>query len=281
MSDGSGARSLREGAKRGEIKAFIGVYDVFSAAIAARRYDALFLSGFSFAASHYGLPDRGFIAWSDMVEFARRIRAVLPGPHLLVDIDDGYGDADVACHVVRLLKEAGATGFVLEDQRRPRRCGHYEGKQLLELEEFLPKLEQVLAARADCLLVARTDATESEEIFRRARAFADLGADAVLVDGIPDLGVVKELRREVGCPLVVNQIAGGHTPSYTLGELDAAGASFVIYSTPCLFAAQTAVEEALASLDARDGRLDGPGAGANLAQCTTLLDDVLARRDER
>ena len=264
----------------GEVTPFIGVYDVFSAAIAAKRFDNLFLSGFGFAASHYGLPDRGFIAWSDMVDFVRRVRSVLPRPRLLVDIDDGYGDADVACHVVRLLNAAGATGFVLEDQRRPRRCGHYEGKQLLELDEFLPKLERVLAARDTSFLVARTDAAETEDIFRRARAFADAGADAVLVDAIPDLGVVKELRREIGRPLVVNQIAGGRTPSYTLGELGAAGASFVIYSTPCLFAAQAAVEEALDSLEIRDGRLGGPSAGTDLAQCTALLDEVHARWDD-
>ena len=258
MSEGSGGEFIRDVAAREDIEAFVGVYDVFSAAITARRFDNLFLSGFGFAASHYGLPDRGFISWSDMVEYTRRIRAVLPRPRLLVDIDDGYGDADVACHVVGLLAAAGATGFVLEDQRRPRRCGHYSGKQLLELDEFLPKLERVLAQRGDCFVVARTDATEPDDVLRRARAFADAGADAVLVDGVPDLGVVAELRRAIDRPLVVNQLAGGRTPSYSLGELRDAGASFVIYSTPSLFAAQAAMEAALDSLKARDGRLGGP-----------------------
>ena len=82
----------------------VGIYDVFSASVAARRFDALFVSGFGFAASHYGMPDVGFIAWPDVLAFVRRLRSVLPRHHLLVDIDDGYVDVDVACHVVRVLR---------------------------------------------------------------------------------------------------------------------------------------------------------------------------------
>ena len=105
---------------------------MFSASIAARHFKGLFLSGFGFAASHYGLPDIGFIAWGDMVAYVQRVRTVLPRHHLLVDMDDGYGDADIACHVTRLLESVGASGVVIEDQRRPRRCGHFNGKQLLD-----------------------------------------------------------------------------------------------------------------------------------------------------
>lgn len=271
-----GAGELRDGAHRGDLFGFVGIYDVFSALLAEKWFDGLFVSGFGFAASHYGLPDRGYIAWSDVVDFVRRIRAVLPRPHLLVDIDDGYGDPDVAAHVVKLLASAGATGIVLEDQRRPRRCGHFEGKQLLDVEEFLPKLHSVRDARGDCLLVARTDASEPADMLHRARVYADAGADAVLVDAITDIGMVTEIRRAIGRPVVVNQLAGGRTPSWSNTELVSAGASFVIYSTPCLFAAQAAVEAALAALRAGDGRLGR--TGTDLAQCTALLDDAAAHR---
>ena len=83
-----------------DILSFIGVYDVFSASIAAKYYDGVFISGFGFAASYYGLPDIGFIAWSDILAFVQRVRTVIPQHHLLVDIDDGYADPEVACHVV-------------------------------------------------------------------------------------------------------------------------------------------------------------------------------------
>src|SRR5262245_58193425 len=163
MREGSGVshgRRLRAALKGRAPIPFIGIYDVFSATLAARHFDALFVSWFGFAASQYGMPDIGFIAWSDMVACVQRLRAVLPAPHLLVDIDDGYGDVEVACHVVRLLESVGASGVVLEDQKRPRRCGHLDGKQLLELDEFRARLRLVLAARRDLVVVARTDATD-------------------------------------------------------------------------------------------------------------------------
>src|SRR5580658_8146411 len=106
---------LRERIQSAEILPVIGIYDVFSASLTARNFDALFVSGFGFAASHYGLPDIGFIAWTDIVDFVRRLVAVVPEKHLLVDIDDGYCDTAVACHVATSLEQLGASGVVLED----------------------------------------------------------------------------------------------------------------------------------------------------------------------
>jgi 2-methylisocitrate lyase-like PEP mutase family enzyme len=161
---------------------------------------------------------------------------------------------------------------VLEDQRRPRRCGHYDGKQLLPLDEFVVKLERVLATRRELVVVARTDATDDAERRRRARAFAHAGADAILVEGVEDLGLFSRLRAEVGTPLAFNQIAGGKSPRCTLTELSDAGVSLVNYSTPCLFAAQAAIDEAMAELRRRDGLLPEPGPDqVGLADCTALL----------
>ena len=113
----------------------------------------MFVSGFGFAASYYGLPDIGFIAWPDMVGFVQRLRLAFPQQHLLVDIDDGYVDPEVACHVVEHLERIGASGVILEDQKRPRRCGHVAGKQILPLEEYLEKLNLVLETRSDLVVV--------------------------------------------------------------------------------------------------------------------------------
>src|SRR5215470_20096681 len=149
-------RDLRKEMTARNIIPFIGVYDVFSATLAAKHFDALFISGFGFAASHYGLPDIGFIGWPDIVAFVQRVRTVLPSHHILVDIDDGYADIEVAAHVVSLLETSGASGVVLEDQERPRRCGHFDGKQLMGLDEYIVKLKRVLAARRDMIVIART-----------------------------------------------------------------------------------------------------------------------------
>ena len=256
---------------------FIGVYDVFSASIAAKYYDGIFISGFGFAASYYGLPDIGFIAWSDIVAFVQRVRSILPHHLILVDIDDGYVDTEVACHVVSLLESIGASGVILEDQKRPRRCGHVDGKLLMEQDTFLTKLNKVLATRHDLFVVARTDASEPDDILRRAKAYANAGADAILADGIADLNVLKVLKAEVEKPLVFNQIAGGKSPTCSLDDLKEAGVSLVNYSTPCLFAAQAALDTEMQLLIERNCFLQKDRVG--VPECTVHLERNIASRN--
>jgi 2-methylisocitrate lyase-like PEP mutase family enzyme len=257
----------------------IGVFDMFSASVAARHYDSLFVSGFGFAASYYGLPDIGFIAWPDMVNFVQRLRLAFPGHHLLVDIDDGYVDPEVACHVVRHLHAIGASGVIIEDQQRPRRCGHVDGKLILPLEAYLEKLELVLENRGDLVVVARTDATEEAEILRRAEALAATEADMILVDGVRSVEWIRKVQEATGGkPLLFNQIAGGKSPRLSLAELAEFKVSATIYSTPCLFAAQSAMDEALVKLQNDDGRLPVMGEGSvGVAECLALLERNLSR----
>ena len=263
----------------GKTVPFLGVYDAFSASVAARYFGGLFVSGFGFAASYYGLPDIGFIAWPDILAFVQRLRGILPSHHLLVDIDDGYCDTEVACHVVSALDALGAFGVVLEDQKRPRKCGHFEGKQILELDEYLVKLRRVLEAKGDLFVVARTDSSDPADIRRRVKAFAEAGADAILVDGLRDLEMLKSVKAEAGRPLVFNQIAGGKSPPCNLSQLRDFGVSVVIYSTPCLFAVQHAMECTMKVLRSSDGYLPAPGAeGVGVKSCTTLMNDNLARK---
>ncbi|AKN70313.1 carboxyvinyl-carboxyphosphonate phosphorylmutase [Streptomyces sp. PBH53] len=260
----------------------IGVFDMFSASVAAQHYDGMFVSGFGFAASHYGLPDIGFIAWPDIIAFVQRLRLAFPRQHLLVDIDDGYVDPETACHVVQSLEAVGASGVILEDQKRPRRCGHVDGKQVLPLEEYLEKLDMVLRARRDLVVVARTDATEEDEILRRAKALAATDADVVLVDGVRSVDWIHKVRRVIGDkPLLFNQIAGGKSPRLSLSELTDLGVDVAIYSTPCLFAAQTAIDRALTDLKAADGRLPQTGPDTvGVAECLALLEKNISRHHE-
>ncbi|MBV8541125.1 MAG: isocitrate lyase/PEP mutase family protein [Pseudonocardiales bacterium] len=261
------------------ITPLIGVFDMFSASVAAQHYDGLFVSGFGFAASYYGLPDIGFIAWPDMVNFVQRLRLAFPRHHLLVDIDDGYVDAEVACHVVEHLERIGASGVILEDQKRPRRCGHVAGKQLLPLQEYVEKLNLVLQTRRDLFVVARTDATEEAEILRRAQVLAATDADALLVDGVRSVEAIREVRAVIGGkPLLFNQIAGGTSPRLSLTELEDAGVDVAIYSTPCLFAAQAAMDKAMLELRAEDGRLPEVDTGnVGIAAALAMLERNISR----
>jgi 2-methylisocitrate lyase-like PEP mutase family enzyme len=274
-------QALELAADQQQILPFVGIYDLFSASLAADRFEALFLSGFGLAASAFGLPDIGFIGWGDLTTTTSRLRALLPNHHLLVDIDDGFGDATVASHVARTLERSGASGVVLEDQARPRRCGHLDGKNLLPLQEYLVKLEAVLADRSSLVVVARTDASDPQEIVTRVQAFEQAGCDAVLADGIKDLELIAQIRAAVACPVFSNVIGGGKVPPCSREDLAGQGVQGLIYSTPCLFAAQGAIEQALDDLSDAAADLSGTLASTRqLAHCNAVLQANLKRAGE-
>ena len=92
----SAGDEFRRRLRKRRLLPLIGVYDVFSALIAADRFEGVFCSGYGFAASAYGLPDVGYVNWRDMADFATKIRHAIPDTHILVDVDDGFGDLVVA-----------------------------------------------------------------------------------------------------------------------------------------------------------------------------------------
>jgi 2-methylisocitrate lyase-like PEP mutase family enzyme len=250
-------QSMRDRIATNDMLPLIGVYDVFSSILASHKFEAIFCSGYGFAASHYGLPDEGFIAWTDMVSYVKRIRGVLKHTHIVVDIDDGHGDHNNAAIFAKRLEQVGASAVILEDQRRPKRCGHLPGKEILSLDEYMPKLEAVLNVCDELFVIARTDATDFEESIIRVKEFVKCGVDGVLVEGISDTRNISKIREAVGdeVSLVVNLIAGGKTPPISLSELGNLGANIVNYSTPCLFAAHSAIDKALDELLGSDGKL--------------------------
>jgi len=225
-----------------KILPLVGVYDVFSALVASKYFDGIFVSGFSTAASAYGLPDVGFVNWRDQVDISTRIRHVLPDSHILVDIDDGFGDEVIASNTVKLLENNNLSAVMMEDQKRPRMCGHFDNKEVLPLNEYLIKLKTVLSICNDIFVIARTDTLVEEDGFKRAVKYAEAGANGVMVEAITDLEVVYNLSNEIECPIMVNQLQGGKSPNWSLQELEDAGVSIVIYSTPALFSAQYGME---------------------------------------
>jgi 2-methylisocitrate lyase-like PEP mutase family enzyme len=158
-----------------------------------------------------------------------------------------------------------------------------DGKQILPLEEYLEKLDLVLRTRENLLVVARTDATDEAEILLRARALAETDADVLLVDGVRSVDWIRKVREVIGDkPLLFNQIAGGKSPRLSLSELEQLGVNVAIYSTPCLFAAQTAIENAMLELRAADGRLPEITAGdVGVAQSLALLERNISRNHTR
>lgn len=163
-------------------------FDALQARMArAAGFEAVYMTGFGTAAAR-GHPDLGLLTMSEMVANARTLASAIDVP-LICDADTGYGNALNVARTVHEYEAAGAAGLHLEDQVWPKRCGFLEGKQVIPLDDMLPKLRAALDAREDpdFVVIARTDALQPygwDEAERRARAYAEAGADLVFVDGI-------------------------------------------------------------------------------------------------
>jgi len=247
----------------GEPLALPGVYDALGATLAARAgFRAVFLSGYALSATRLARPDVGLLTQTEVLDAARRIAAAVDVP-LIADADTGYGDAGNVERTVRELVQAGAAGCFLEDQVWPKRCGHMEGKQVVPLEEYLEKLGAALAARAPGFHVtARTDARAPlglDEAIRRARAFAEAGADAVFVEAPRSADEMAAIRAALPpeLPLVANMVEGGKTPRRTVAECAAAGFRIVVLPIAGLLAATHALGDVYAAI-----RRDGSSASA-------------------
>ncbi len=236
---------FRRRIQENKILPLIGVYDVFSAKIVAERFEGVFCSGYGYAASSYGLPDVGYVNWRDMTDFATKIRHAIPTTHILVDVDDGFGDEVVASNTIRILESNGLSAVMMEDQKRPRRCGHFGGKVILPAEEYLIKLKNVIKTRQSIFVIARTDVSDPSEAIDRAVSYAENGADGVMMEAIRDLKTLSKLRSQLSVPIMINQLHGGKSPNWRFDEIEDAGASIVICSTPCLFSAQYGIERYL------------------------------------
>lgn len=232
-----------------------GVYDALSARLADEAgFEVLFISGYSVSATRLGLPDYGYLTQTEIVEAARVVCANTDRP-VIVDADTGYGNALNVGRTARLLHEAGAAGIFLEDQRWPKRCGHFEGKQVVEREVWLTKLRAVMDLRkqgVDLFLVARTDARAAaslDEAVVRANAARDLGCDAIFVEAPrsrEELETVAEQVPEV--VRVANMIEGGKTPLLDEDELHELGHDLIVTPLSGLLAATKALRATYGAL---------------------------------
>jgi len=264
-----------------------GVYDALSARLAVEAgFGAVFLSGYAMAATRLAAPDVGLLTQTEVLETARLVCAAVPCP-VIVDIDTGYGGPVNVERTVAELVRMGAAGCFLEDQQWPKRCGHMEGKRIIPLEEYLPKLAAAVRARAATRfhITARTDARAVEgldEAIHRARAFADAGADAVFVEAPEAVEEMARVRAAVPArvPLVANMVEQGKTPLRSADELRRAGYGIVVVPVAGLMASVHALRALYAALR-RDGRTAAMAAVMTaFGELNTLLGlEELARRE--
>jgi 2,3-dimethylmalate lyase len=235
-----------------------GVYDALSAKLATGAgFRAMLLSGYCLSATRLGEPDFGLVTQTEVLDAAARITAAVGVP-VLVDIDTGYGNAFNVERTVRELVRMGAAGCFLEDQVWPKRCGHMDGKRIIPLDEYLPKLAAARQAGGpDFWITARTDAcgvVGLDEAIRRGQAFARHGASCVFVEAPESLDDMARVRAAIPAdvPLVANMVEQGKTPLRNARDLAAAGYRLVLVPVAPLLASAHALRALYATL-ARDG----------------------------
>lgn len=278
-------RRLRELLKEPGVIRSLGAHDVFTARlIELAGLETVFLGGFGTSASLLGLPDVGFITMTEMADAVRRMAQRVSIP-VVADGDTGHGDLHNVVRTVREFESAGAAGILLEDQVTPKRCGHFEGKRLIPIEEMTLKLRAALDARRDpdFVIIARTDARAVEGIdgaIRRARQYGETGADVCFIEAPESRQELERIPREVPFPLLVNMLTGGVTPILPAPELGRLGYKIVVCPIESLLIMATAMKRLIAHFLA-NGRVDlPPQEMMTFAEVKKVLglDDVLELR---
>lgn len=254
------AQRLRQLLQQPGIIRSLGAHDVLTAMLIEQAgFETVFIGGFGTSASLLGLPDLNFLTMSEMADAVRRMSARLSVP-LIADGDTGYGDLHNVVRTVQSFAQAGASGIILEDQVSPKRCGHFEGKQVIPAGEMALKIKTAVYARPDpdFVIIARTDARELfglEEAIRRVNLYAEAGADVCFVEAPLGVEELERIPREVPYPLLVNMLWGGKTPILSVRELEQMGYKIVVCPIESLLVSAYALRELIQTF-ARDGRVD-------------------------
>lgn len=227
---------LRTRLARPEILVAPGVFDALTAATATDAgFEAVYLSGAAVAYTRLGRPDIGLTSVSEMADTMALIRDRIAAP-VIIDADNGFGNALNAQRTMRLYERAGANALQLEDQAYPKRCGHLADKTLIPTTEMAGKIAAMTDARTDeaTLLIARTDAIAVEGFeaaLDRADAYLDAGADVLFIEAPRDLDEMRAIsaRFKDRAPLMANMVEGGKTPISAASDLQDLGFSLVIF----------------------------------------------------
>ena len=241
-----------------------GVFSAISARSAMKAgAKALYLSGAGVTNSLLAVPDIGLLTLTEMADQAAKAVSASALP-IIADADTGYGEVFNLARTVQEMERAGLAGIHLEDQVNPKKCGHLDGKALIEPSEMAKKLTAALAARSDqsFLIIARTDARGPEGLDRaieRAKLYADAGADAIFPEGLESESEFEAFRESLSVPLLANMTEFGKTPLIGYERFKELGYNLVIFPQTAFRMALKAMDVAYAHLLAKgtqEGLLD-------------------------
>jgi 2-methylisocitrate lyase-like PEP mutase family enzyme len=245
------AKVLRQLLDRPEILVAPGAVDALTGRLIEEAgFNALYASGAGIANAQFGFPDIGLLTLTEMIETIGRIVKAVNIP-VIADADTGYGNALNVSRTIQVYEDAGVAAIQLEDQVTPKKCGHFNGKEVISAEEMLQKINAAVKTRKEMLIVARTDSLAThgiEEAVRRANLYIKAGADLIFVEAPTQKDQIAALPKQIGAPLLFNMTEGAKTPAMTHDELQEMGYEVVIHPNLALRVSARAIQSALSVL---------------------------------
>lgn len=231
-----------------------GAHNAFTAKIIEQTggFQAVYMTGSGTAMSLIGEPDIGLLTMTEMVTQGHNIANAVSLP-VIADADTGYGNAINVIRTVKEYEKAGVAAIHIEDQVTPKKCGHFEGKQVVSESEMVGKIKAAVDSRedSDFVIIARTDARAVlglDEAIKRSLAYLNAGADAIFVEAPQSLEELNIIARSISAPLLVNMDEGTKTPLLTVRELEEMGYKIVIFPRSAPSAAAKTIQELMLML---------------------------------
>ncbi|UWF77324.1 methylisocitrate lyase [Microbacterium neungamense] len=253
-------RLFRERLASGELLRFPGAFNPLSARLIERKgFEGVYISGAVLSAD-LGLPDIGLTTLTEVAARAGQIARMTELP-AIVDADTGFGEPMNVARTIQELEDAGLAGAHIEDQVNPKRCGHLDGKSVVDQDTAIKRIRAAADARRDenFLIMARTDVRGVEGMeaaVDRAKALVDAGADAVFPEAMRSLAEFEAMADAVDVPILANMTEFGKSELFPVDRLRDAGVRIVIWPVSLLRMAMGAAGRALDTL-IDEGHLTG------------------------
>ncbi|GAA4365920.1 methylisocitrate lyase [Paeniglutamicibacter cryotolerans] len=248
--------TLRELLMPGTARQFPGAFNPLSARLIGEKgFDGVYISG-AVLANDLGLPDIGLTTLTEVALRAGQIARMTDLPSI-VDADTGFGEPMNVARTIQELENAGLAGCHIEDQFNPKRCGHLDGKNVVDLDTMVKRIAAAADARRDpnFLIMARTDVRAVDGLdvaINRAKALVDAGADSIFPEALKDVAEFEAVCNAVDVPVLANMTEFGKSELFTRRQLAEAGVAMVIYPVTLLRSAMGAAERVLDAI-AEDG----------------------------
>ena len=245
---------LRERLASGDLLRFPGAFNPLSAKlIQDKGFEGVYISGAVLSAD-LGFPDIGLTTLTEVAQRAGQIVRMTDLPSI-VDADTGFGEPMNVARTVQTLEDAGIAGLHIEDQVNPKRCGHLDGKAVVDSDTAVKRIRAAVSARRDpnLLIIARTDIRAVDGLaaaIDRVKQLVDAGADVIFPEAMKDLGEFEAVRAAVDVPVLANMTEFGKSELFTIEELAGVGINIVIYPVSLLRLAMGAAERGLDTLAA-------------------------------